>query len=623
MKQPLATTSRAVVLIDHKKLQQLLIMITYYLSSNSRFIGNITYTTSTQIIPAFDKLDIRRNLHRHRSSGIVTPYSFDRPKNRFAMLGMSGRAYQNGFTVACGFTHRRAWQVFLQSQFETALILEDDAKCNTSRTGLQKIIKTVGRLDITWNFIQLGRCWDFCQSQQLIYATTTMKFLKSESPCCSHAYIINRKGARILLHYSLPHMTSIDLLITLLSRMNVLNLYSISPPLCNQTRNDFSHDDTILLECDPNETNLRKTLRHRDEFAFSLIKSSWVHDYTGFNSEVSNLLQKCKFPPNCIQIRGTLQGKHVFPQYSITSLFKQMNIQSIVLWNKVKNYDYCHVQEAIHDTLRDILKYDNEKRSLCWITSGQNCTTFFENSLVFVAPREEIWSHDKALKRLGYHPSNMYIFYGTVPYRFRRYRNWIQLSISGESMHIIDSLDFITHKMNMLYAADQFSRAREIRVQTAITFAYDVPKPLFCKFVEECQITITKIGFGKHKCKKAYTYLRHQADRHEKQFILQKNAFQPVLAYKNFVHPIFFQAALNAKLIFTNSQHLKNQFDYSNVVFENTSTHFCKNYRTIKYDTQPLQVLIKHKHLYVHRIHDIMNNFVELRSMNKTYNQIP
>ena len=133
------------------------------------------------------------------------------------MLGMSGRAYQNGFTVSCGFTHRRAWQTFMQSNHTKALILEDDAICKN--INVDNVIKEISMINKDWEFIQLGRCWDFCKSQNVLSKTPNFKIIKSESPCCSHAYIINKKGAYKLLKYSLPHITSLDLFLTLLKIM--------------------------------------------------------------------------------------------------------------------------------------------------------------------------------------------------------------------------------------------------------------------------------------------------------------------------------------------------------------------------------------------------------------------
>ena len=248
-------------------------------------VANYNYTRISQHIPAFDRSNVRNNFNKYMFSGLISRYSFDRPKTRFKMLGMSGRAYQNGFTVACGLTHRRAWQTFLNSKNEYALILEEDAICDSKAMNMKHIIDLFKKkIDLNWHFIQLGRCWDFCESQRIIYTYKKTKFIQSDSPCCSHAYIVSRAGANILLHYSLPHLTSIDLLITLLSRKNILNLYSISPLICNQTRNKNSHDETKLLECDPNEKTLKKNLAYRDDFTFSLIKSHWVHAYTGYTS---------------------------------------------------------------------------------------------------------------------------------------------------------------------------------------------------------------------------------------------------------------------------------------------------------------------------------------------------
>lgn len=156
-----------------------------------------------------------------------------------------------------------------------------------------------------------------------------------------------------------------------------------------------------------------------------------------------------------------------------------------------------------------------------------------------------------------------------------------------------------------MYAADTIVN-KNYEKSNDIIFTYDVPKPLFCKFVEECNMSIIKVAFGKHKCKKSYIYYNNHISRYRKLKILSNNPFVPILVYKEFIPPLFFQAALNYKLIFTNSYHIKNTFNYSNVVYENAQ-NFCFNYKNLKYDSTDLRNDIKHNHLHLNRLEYILD----------------
>ncbi len=165
-------------------------MLQTYIISSKKYSQ---HSTSHIIIPPFNKSIIRQHLHKYRTSNIIVSQSFVRPKHRLAYLGMNGRAYQSPFTVACAFSHRRVWQHFLsQSTHTHALILEEDASYNSSII-LQHLIDNVTDLDQHWNFLHLGRCWDFCKNEEIIYKASNFRIIQSESPCCSHAYIIKKK----------------------------------------------------------------------------------------------------------------------------------------------------------------------------------------------------------------------------------------------------------------------------------------------------------------------------------------------------------------------------------------------------------------------------------------------
>ena len=179
-------------------------------------------------------------------------------------------------------------------------------------------------------------------------------------------------------------------------------------------------------------------------------------------------------------------------------------------------------------------------------------------------------------------------------------------------MHIVDSLDFITNTTELMYAADEIKlqkwKHNTNNVHPYIDFTYDVSKNSFCKFVNECSITVRKYGFAKHICKKSYIYIEKHLNRIEKQQSILHNPFVAILTNDRLIHPLFFQSALNSKIIYTENAYIKNTFNYTNVVFSKNAVDFCRNYHT-ELQTIKLKYAIKKSHLYSHRIYHILKEF--------------
>lgn len=555
-------------------------MITFFLSNTDR---NNSYTR----IPLVRKEDIFRNTHRHISSGLIVKDAFVRPRRRFESLGMSGRAFQNSFTVACAFTHRRVWQSFLETSHETALILEEDAVCPT----MQHILSTIRQIDRPWDFLQLGRCWDFCESERIVFKTATFKLVQSDSSCCSHAYIITRKAAKTLLYYSLPYLTSVDLLFTLLSRQNILKLYSLSPILCFQNRSASAHDRTRILECDPNEKNLKKTLRNRDEYAVSLLKKSWIHEFMSpFTQPFVN--------SNCRKMCTYVSGNRT-SNLGLQILNDMKHLKGFVIWDSTSHPDYQRILSSIFKVFHYVFEHSSQKMHLCWLKKT-NCA--FKRSLVLASPRESLWSKDKTFHNLHFDTSNRYLFYGSIPTRFRK-NNSVQFDIKGANMKVVDSLDFVNDIKSIEWGADGFAdiqtKYKISKKKHSVHVNYDVPKPLFCKFVEQCSLPVVKYGFQKYHCfHKSYVY--------EKTKQTTDGSFVPVLSYDDFIPHIFYTAAMNSQIIFTNNRYIKSKFNFSSVFYENAST-FCDRVSSLSVDATRLKKHVTQSHLMIHRVAELVS----------------
>ena len=236
-------------------------LLVFVLSLNNTipsFIFDSNNTFEVHLIKSIDQTEI--DLKYLAQKNMILLRGFRSYYTRTKHLGLSGRAWQSQFTVACAFSHILCWHKFLDISNDFALILEDDAHPvrKTSLTHTFGILNSFKQNNISWDVIQLGRCWDFCSTEKTLFKFYEHRIVNSDSACCTHSYLVSRIGAKKLLRYSLPHITSIDLLITLLARMHIIQMYSVSPPLFTQIRSDIHHDSTLLLECDPNESNLRK-----------------------------------------------------------------------------------------------------------------------------------------------------------------------------------------------------------------------------------------------------------------------------------------------------------------------------------------------------------------------------
>tara|TARA_B100001741_G_scaffold3682_1_gene3125 strand:+ start:307 stop:2067 length:1761 start_codon:yes stop_codon:yes gene_type:complete len=559
------------------------------------------------IIPPFNKSIIRQHLHKYRTSNIVVSQSFDRPQKRLAYLGMNGRAYQSPFTVACAFSHRRVWQHFLsQSQHSQALILEEDALYNSSLQ-LQYFIKKLTDIDHKWNFLHIGRCWDFCENEKTIYKSNTFRFVKSESPCCSHAYIIKKTAAKQLLKYSLPHFTSVDLFFGFMNRQKLVNMYSVSPPIYTQLRTNTSHDPTALQECDENENTLKSNLTFNDTFIKRILENHWIKHYTYKHD--TNLKNPMHPMENCAFVSGK-RTSEIGTQ--ILKQFQSLALKGIIIWKLAAHKDFRHTQMILSDTFRWIFEHSNTPFHICWPQKNIHYN-LKKNSLVFSAPRESIWSQDKALRTLDFIHTNKYIFYGTPPLKFRNMHNTLQWQIQGETMSIIDSYDFMSDKLITNLAADyalyhKTMNARRINTNKVV-ISYDIRDQMFCNFVYRCATKIVKYGFYEYKCRKTYQY-NSILSRRSRVDNIRNSIFVPILSTNDHIPSDFYTAALFKKLIFTNNPYIKHMYNFSNIIYNDY--RICDIPSMFDHlDRKKLQNHVLTNDLYTHRIQKFLSAFLK------------
>lgn len=428
-------------------------------------------------IPIVDQWNIRMSFEKLYASGVLYRHSFSSNYNkRTKMIGFSGTAFQSAFTVACAFSHRRIWQNIVDKNVSQALILENDAE-KMFEINLTTVINRLTEIDSEWNFIQLGRCWDFCDSDTTYGRIDHLKIIKSDSPSCSHAYIISLEAAKVLLQYSLPHVTSVDLLFGILNRQKLLNMYSLSPPLYTQNRTQQDHDNTKLLECDTQ--NLRN-VKYKDDSVLSIINnayikyfisSNFIPKYSKYNSKYNDF--SCK--------KG--KGKFSIP------------FQNIVFW-----------KSGGHNNQNTNALFEHS----IFTFSSHVCT-----SSSYIPSNSLIISFGNHFTNIpAFHVSNLYLFYGTMPLFYRNYpQNSIQWHIKLDKFHFIDSIDFFSHKKLETYWIPDKCLPNKTRKNTLLV-SEDVNDKNFCSFTEKySQYKITKLGYRHPKCKFPYTHIQSPVTR--------------------------------------------------------------------------------------------------------------
>ena len=102
--------------------------------------------------------------------------------------------------IACHLSHMKTLEKFLDSKNNICLILEDDIKMKDKENTLQHLKNILKHLPKDWEYINLGRCWDYCDQDEKI----NEYIIKSKRALCRHAYIVNKKGAKKILDYCLP-----------------------------------------------------------------------------------------------------------------------------------------------------------------------------------------------------------------------------------------------------------------------------------------------------------------------------------------------------------------------------------------------------------------------------------
>eukprot|EP00472_Partenskyella_glossopodia_P000746 CAMPEP_0197543164 /NCGR_PEP_ID=MMETSP1318-20131121/68094_1 /TAXON_ID=552666 /ORGANISM="Partenskyella glossopodia, Strain RCC365" /LENGTH=283 /DNA_ID=CAMNT_0043102481 /DNA_START=337 /DNA_END=1188 /DNA_ORIENTATION=+ len=169
--------------------------------------------------------------------------------------------------LGCKMSHMMMLQAFVkQHQYDYAVVFEDDVALNSTlmeslNSTLGDTIEEIARGQSTYNWqaINLGRCFDQCWNDQILGDATSqsdeLKVVNSTRPSCSHAYMVSKQGAAMLLEWAehtKNRMASDNAMMALSKNNENFTYFAITPRLFQQSveATDSMHSNGATRECD-------------------------------------------------------------------------------------------------------------------------------------------------------------------------------------------------------------------------------------------------------------------------------------------------------------------------------------------------------------------------------------
>lgn len=140
----------------------------------------------------------------------------------------------NNGRMACHISHLMVLLEFLEDDnAKTALIFEDDVEIkDVSKQKLENFMNIVHESKVDWDILFPGFCW--------VTKSKTIKIKKGllqiKDPRCRHAYIVNKKSAKMILDKTLPMYDNGDEMLKRLIDSGDLKAYSPETVIFNQNR---------------------------------------------------------------------------------------------------------------------------------------------------------------------------------------------------------------------------------------------------------------------------------------------------------------------------------------------------------------------------------------------------
>ena len=152
--------------------------------------------------------------------------------------------YCNRRLIGCALSHIKTWKTFLQSEHQTALILEDDAIINS--TDLEKDLKALS-VPSDYDVIVLGSCINLDKTILSLFVLGRIQrqdvvkkgIIQPGFILGTHGYMINRKAAERMVQYFEQNKIymHVDLQLNVVCDKENLKMYTLDPPLITQRTN--------------------------------------------------------------------------------------------------------------------------------------------------------------------------------------------------------------------------------------------------------------------------------------------------------------------------------------------------------------------------------------------------
>ena len=105
--------------------------------------------------------------------------------------------------IGCWMSHVNIWQHIVENNIETCLILEDDITFGVDDPN-ETLNSNFKDLPKNWNIFMLG----FCNYNG--YKVFSGDIVKPTMPACTHAYVLKKQAAEILLEHYFPMRGALD-----------------------------------------------------------------------------------------------------------------------------------------------------------------------------------------------------------------------------------------------------------------------------------------------------------------------------------------------------------------------------------------------------------------------------
>lgn len=147
-----------------------------------------------------------------------------------SLISQKTKKYLSNSQMACALSHYNIWLTMIENDWQNLLVFEDDS---VIKEGLADNLQIVmSEVPHDYDYLIIGSCFDI-----YIRKKVSEHLFIPFNTCCTHGYILSRRGAEKLLRLATPFDSKsggIDIGISDLIMRNLLNAYHAAPLLCGQ-----------------------------------------------------------------------------------------------------------------------------------------------------------------------------------------------------------------------------------------------------------------------------------------------------------------------------------------------------------------------------------------------------